>query len=83
MAARGIFDVKERIESMRRLNADEWSKYGPDGPILDDREERRLISQGAEIPSIALKKFPNTVPLFDHESLSRDGRFLLEKVKSD
>lgn len=76
LAARGIDNVEERIKILRRLNEDEWNKYGPDGPLLDDLEERRLISEVAKIPSIALKKFPNTIPLFDHESLSRDGRSL-------
>ncbi len=76
LADRGIHNVEERIEVMRSLNEDEWAKYGPDGTLLDDKEERRLIGEGAQIPSIALRKFSNTIPLFDHENLSRDGRFL-------
>lgn len=74
LASHGIYDVEERIAQLRALNASENAKYGLDAPILDDMEERRLTARLANLPSIALKSYPNTVPLYDHPTLSRDGR---------
>lgn len=76
LAEKGIFDIEERIAELRRINESEWEKYGPEGRLLDDMEERRIFAETTGLSSIALKKFPNSVPLFDHEALSRDGRRL-------
>ncbi|MGM9992913.1 MAG: hypothetical protein ACI376_08770 [Candidatus Bruticola sp.] len=76
LAERGINDIEKRIAALRCLNESDWEKYGPSGALLDEMEERRLVSSRANIPSLAAKKFKNTIPLFDHETLSRDGRYL-------
>lgn len=76
LARRGINDIAARVARLREINASEWAKYGPDGPLLDDMEERRITAEMADLPGIAAKSFPNTVPLYDHPTLSRDGRWL-------
>lgn len=70
-------DVDERIAEMRALNADEWDRYGPEAPMLSDTEERALTAELAEMPTLAARTFPNTVPLVGHKAMSRDGRPLI------
>lgn len=76
LEARGIYDIEDRVRRLREMNDSEWNIYGPDAPMIDDMEERRIMAGLAGIPEIALKSFPNSVPLVDHDSLSRDGRLL-------
>ena len=79
LQAKGI-NPAERIDMLRRINEDEWEHYGPEAHILNDLEERRINAIMADMPSIALKSYPNSVPLYDHKSLSRDGRPLLPEM---
>ncbi len=79
LQAKGI-DPRERIDKLRSINEDEWEHYGPEAHILNDLEERRINAIMADMPSIALKSYPNSVPLYDHKSLSRDGRPLLPEM---
>ncbi len=73
LESKGI-NVEERIARMREMNANEWERYGTDAPMLDKEEERRLYAEIAHVPSVAEDSWPNSVPLFNHPELSRDGR---------
>ncbi|MBQ7568043.1 hypothetical protein IJT17_04485, partial [bacterium] len=79
LESKGI-NVEERIAEMRAINANEWERYGAEAPLLDDMEERRILAEVANVPSVAAKSWPNTVPLFNHNELSRDGRPLRQLI---
>lgn len=73
LEARGI-DLEARVAELRQLNEDEWDRYGPDAPPLNDLIERQETADLAGLPSMAAQEFPARVPRIGHPSLSRDGR---------